>query len=184
MTERRLIPGYRHYVTMDGVVTRHDGRIVSQSIDWKGYVKVNVHKESGKFVSLSLQRAVALAWIPNPNGLPQVNHIDGDKKNNHPSNLHWVSNRENIDHAFATGLHPNPPIAVVGVNTLTGETIWARSQQALGKLGINFKLVNYALKRCTSRRTGGFVWAYENEIDWNDPDTSLANIASNFRYVL
>lgn len=52
-----------------------------------------------------VHRLVAMAWIPNPHGLPQVNHIDGNKSNNHASNLEWVDNCANQRHASAHGLH-------------------------------------------------------------------------------
>lgn len=53
----------------------------------------------------AVHRLVAMAWIPNPMGLPQVNHIDGNKANNHVSNLEWVDNAENQRHSTRTGLH-------------------------------------------------------------------------------
>lgn len=52
-----------------------------------------------------LHRLVAQAFIPNPNNLPQVNHIDGNKHNNHVSNLEWCDNGYNQRHAFANGLN-------------------------------------------------------------------------------
>ena len=49
-------------------------------------------------------RLVAQLFIPNINGKPCINHIDGNKKNNHVNNLEWCSHKENTRHAITTGL--------------------------------------------------------------------------------
>jgi hypothetical protein len=67
----------------------------------KGYARINI----GGDVHFA-HRLVALAWVPNPQNLPQVNHKNGNKTDNHPENLQWVSNQQNRDHAVATGLQP------------------------------------------------------------------------------
>lgn len=68
----------------------------------KGYLRVNLN---GKW--LRVHRLVAIAFVPNPDNKPQVNHIDGDKANNRADNLEWVTNLENAAHAISNGLYPD-----------------------------------------------------------------------------
>lgn len=51
-----------------------------------------------------LHRMIAEAFLPNLEGLPFINHKDGNKLNNDVSNLEWCTQKHNIQHAYATGL--------------------------------------------------------------------------------
>lgn len=51
-----------------------------------------------------IHQLVALAFVPNPDNKPQVNHIDANMQNNHYTNLEWVTNKENSEHAQRLGL--------------------------------------------------------------------------------
>jgi hypothetical protein len=65
----------------------------------KGYARVNLCKKV-----YFAHRLVALAFIPNPLNLPQINHKNGIKTDNRPDNLEWASNIDNRIHAVALGL--------------------------------------------------------------------------------
>jgi len=51
-----------------------------------------------------VHRLVGLTYIPNPENLPQINHLDGDSLNNHVSNLEWSTATHNMEHAQENGL--------------------------------------------------------------------------------
>ena len=51
-----------------------------------------------------IHRLVAVAFLPNPHNLPEVNHIDGDKSNNSVENLEWCNRSYNLEHAVKIGL--------------------------------------------------------------------------------
>lgn len=77
------------------------------SIDDKGYPYVDLTQSNGKRKCPKTHRLIALAFISNPEGKPQINHIDGNKRNNKISNLEWVTQSENVKHSYLTGLN-NP----------------------------------------------------------------------------
>lgn len=78
-------------------------KIMNGSITFNGYVRVGLSK-NGKVTKIRIHRLVAETFIPNPNNLKQINHIDGDKTNNNINNLEWVTPSENIKHAYRNKL--------------------------------------------------------------------------------
>lgn len=79
------------------------GGFIRQYVDKDGYMRVMVNPTK-KRTWFGVHRIVAQAFIPNPEGKPQVNHKDGNKSNNHVSNLEWSTAKENINHAWDMGL--------------------------------------------------------------------------------
>ena len=90
------------------------GKVLNPDIAPNGYYRVSfsINRKRKQFY---VHRLIAEYFIPNPNNLPQVNHIDGNKLNNSLDNLEWVTVQENVIHAYKNGLinfrygenHPN-----------------------------------------------------------------------------
>lgn len=71
------------------------GRILKQAFDGRGfYLQSNLARD-GETKMVLVHRVVALAFLDNPNNLPEVNHKDEDKTNNYASNLEWCSHKYN-----------------------------------------------------------------------------------------
>lgn len=68
--------------------------IRKQSISKNGYMRV-ILSDNGKNKTYFVHRLVAAAFIPNPDNKPCIDHIDGDRANNHADNLRWVTVKEN-----------------------------------------------------------------------------------------
>lgn len=102
MTDWIKVAGFSNYsVSEDGKV-RNDvrGRVLKQTIHEKGYLQVRLYYK-GRQHSKRVHRLVAEAHIPNPNNLPEVNHKDEDKTNNHKINLEWCMRQENVEYSSA-----------------------------------------------------------------------------------
>lgn len=86
------IEGYEglYQVSNEGEVKSKRNKIVKIELTYHGYCRVHLWK-NGIGKHHSLHRLVAQAFIPNPNNLPQVNHKDEDKTNNHAENLEWCN---------------------------------------------------------------------------------------------
>jgi len=70
------------------------GRILKPYTDKEGYKGV-VLCVAQKRKTFRLHRLVAAAFIPNPDNLPEIDHIDGDRANNHADNLRWSTRKLN-----------------------------------------------------------------------------------------
>ena len=103
--ELRIIKGYEDYAITNysRVISLKKNIVLKTRIDDVGYVAVRLCKNK-VYKQKRVHRLVAEYFIPNPDNLPQVNHIDGVKSNPSINNLEWVDGKGNTQHALKAGL--------------------------------------------------------------------------------
>jgi hypothetical protein len=157
---------------MGKVRNRHTRQLIKPMTDHKGYLRVRLSLKDVK-KSARVHRLVASAFMLNPLNLAQVNHIDGNKNNNHASNLEWISNAENMRHAVRNNLYRHvenagrPKRPVMAQNIRTNEVInfasIAEAARVTGLYGPNIaKVCRHQRNHC-----GGYVWKYSEGVVTN-----------------
>lgn len=125
-------------ISIDGRIwSRITGKWLAPYVSRIGYKSIKLPYGEGRR-SCSVHRLVALAWVANPSNLPEVNHIDGDKLNNHASNLEWCSRSYNLKHAVGLGLMTNNgPISKLSDNDVRDIRV---SDETNGVLATRYKV--------------------------------------------
>lgn len=119
--EWRDVPGYVGYYQVSNfsrirsldMLVNHNcggtalrkGRILTQQKTHHPYLRVTF-SINGKRSDFFAHIIVGLVWVANPSSKPKINHKNGIKLDNLPSNLEWCTDSENIQHAYDTGLFP------------------------------------------------------------------------------
>jgi hypothetical protein len=91
--------------TKGGSFQLRKGKLLKPSIDRYGYKKTSLTDVNGKIKYLTIHRLVAINFINNPDNKKTVNHIDGNKLNNHKDNLEWNTVSEQNYHAYRCNLN-------------------------------------------------------------------------------
>ncbi len=104
MTKWRTIEKYSRYEVSDSGEVRNvvSGKVLKPCYS-TGYAHVTLCDENGRHQT-SIHKLVAEAFIDNPNNDTEINHLDGDKRNNRVDNLEWCDRSHNMRHAYAIGL--------------------------------------------------------------------------------
>lgn len=107
---------------------RPKGCFLSPWLIGNGYEMVMLYKDRvpKKFL---IHRLIAQSFVPNPNNLPEVNHKNGNRRDNRPENLEWCTSKQNKRHAWNKGLYTH--------SKLTSQDI--REIRKLYKSGLHFQ---------------------------------------------
>ena len=104
----KIIKGYSRYAINESGIIKNISRdyiLKPRNSGYGAYLTVALINDNGERKTKFIHRLVAETYIPKKDNKLIVNHIDGNKYNNHVSNLEWVTVSENIQHAYDTGLH-------------------------------------------------------------------------------
>ena len=132
-------------------------RILKPSISKKGYYKVILFKNN-ESKTFRVNRLVAEAFIPNPEGKEQVNHKRGIKSDNRASELEWNTCSENIQHAIKTGLRPTKTVIQYNKEMVFIKE-WSSIKDASKEIN-----TTHITECCKGQRktAGGYIWRYKD----------------------
>lgn len=144
-------------VHQNGSLISAQGNPIKPSVNPDGYL---YFFSKGK--TYKVHRIVATVWIPNTGNLPEVNHKDGNKQNNHKDNLEWVTHHQNIIHALENGIHATPerPVLQLKDGSIIGSfrSISEGARFNGFAKGDIWRVLNGRRYTC-----GGYEWEYASE---------------------
>lgn len=157
--------------TIDRYVTCKNGRkrfvkgqVLTQYDNDHRYMQVNF-KVNGKQVHRGVHRIIAACFLPNPLGLPEVNHIDCNRTNNHFNNLEFCTHEYNMKYRekYGTSAAEACGRSVIAVNFETHEVLRFGSQhEAARQLGAKTGNINRVIKG-NRKQTHGYWFTYADD---------------------
>ena len=179
------IEGYSNYnvSNLGRIKNINTGKILKGNNNGNGYFHVVLYNENHIGKAIMIHRIVAKAFIPNPLGLPQVNHIDECKHNNCAYNLEWITSEDNINHGthnLRVGLNNPNRIPIISIDQ-NGESVHHNSARDAVKYYARFGIkmtpagITKALK--------GQIYTYKNLAWFKQSDlTGIRLYKDKFNY--
>lgn len=155
------------------------GKVLKNRINPHGYAIVALYKGNGtKPKAVMVHRLVAQAFIPNPENLPQINHIDEDKRNNNVINLEWVSASQNQRHSA------HQYSCRINQLSLDGELVkeWESSHEIERELGYIYGNIIQCCKG-KYKQMYGFKWQYADPSQQQKQNRPVAALTKDGEFV-
>ena len=166
------IEGYEGYYRVSNtgkILSVKTGKLRATSVNNSGYELTHLYKDTVD-TSCTIHRLVAKAFVPNPNNLPEVNHINEDKLDNRAENLEWCDRRYN--QVYSGNIEKWTKAGGQGGKmkrskrvyqfTLEGDFIkeWFSAREAQAELGLARQEIG---KCCLGKKEqyGGFLWSFQ-----------------------
>ena len=145
-----------------GTVQKVHGRILKLTEDKDGYLQVSLWKRN-KMKKAKVHRLVGETFIPNPDNLPEINHINEVKDDNRVRNLEWCTRKENINHGTRSEqVVKTRGKPVMGTCLKTGKETVFKSMREAGRFGFHPSAIK---KVCIGKQEAhkGHSWEFMKE---------------------
>lgn len=146
----------------DGKIKKLNGKELKLKLNKHGYQNVILNK-NGVAKTLGVHRLVADAFLPNPDNLPQVHHLNHDRKDNRAQNLKWVSRAEQMDDHLRAAL--GTKLRVVGHGI---DKIFISAMEVKRELGISNSNALLVAKGIRKQAKGYRIYFADQETETND----------------
>lgn len=158
MTEWKEFPlATRYYVSSDGEVYDRVKKMILKTFIRSGYEYASIFYTDSSAHLAGIHRMVAITFLDKPEEATEVNHKDGNKKNNHLSNLEWVTRSENIRHRIYELGETTPIGAPQKVMCVETGKVYKSHAEAARKTGCNRKSISACIAG-KLKHAGGFSW--------------------------
>ncbi len=154
-----------YWISNLGYVKNKYNHILKPDYSNKGYARVVLCK-NGKVKLFRVHRLVADAFIPNPDNLPEINHIDENKRNNTASNLEWCNHIQNM-RAYIKN-HPDSSCNKQFIYCFDLDKVFSSASEASIHTGVCRTSI---VKACRGQlhKAGGMLWCYAKDKDIKFP---------------
>lgn len=168
------IDNYPNYEVsnMGQVRNKNTGKILKQGNNGKGYKHVALYNDVNRGKSTMVHRLVAKAFVPNPENLPEVNHIDECKDNNRADNLQWITSYDNINHGthnLRVGLNNPNRRSIYSIDRNRNMMFFNSSSEAVKYYAsINIRMDKSAICRALKRAINVYrdrVWIFYDDLN-------------------
>lgn len=158
--------------TKKGISRTYKGQTIKPTVDSNGYLRSPIRDNSRKSIHVAIHRLIMLNFYPVENSQNlEVNHKDGNKKNNHILNLEWVTRSENLKHSYTILNRIKPHLGKPGkyyksskkIDQYTIKNIYVQTFNSIGEAAkyLNkYKGSIIQVLKGNQKSAYGYIWKY------------------------